>query len=67
MPVTAIKVLELVGHSQDGWQHAAEAAVSEATKMVSGVRGVEVYNMTADVHNGRIVGYKANVKIVYTD
>jgi flavin-binding protein dodecin len=63
MPV--IKVLELVGESRTSWQEAAENAVREAAQTVDRITGVEVYNMTADVNAGRIVEYKANVKVAF--
>ncbi|MBE3589686.1 MAG: dodecin domain-containing protein [Firmicutes bacterium] len=60
-----VKVLELVGDSPEGWQQAVENAVQEASKTIDGITGVEVYNLTANVKNGRLVEYKANVKIAY--
>jgi len=41
--------------------------VREASKQYDNITGVEVYNLTADVHNGRLIDFKANVKIAYTD
>ncbi|MBX5476713.1 MAG: dodecin domain-containing protein [Clostridia bacterium] len=60
-----VKVLELVGDSPQGWQQAVENAVQEAAKTIDGITGVEVYNLTANVKNGKLVEYKANVKIAY--
>ncbi|MCL5677583.1 MAG: dodecin family protein [Firmicutes bacterium] len=63
MPV--VKVLELVGESKNSWQEAASNAVQEAAKTVHGISGVEVTNWTANVHDGNLVEYKANVKIAF--
>lgn len=63
MPV--VKVLELVGESLTSWQDAAQNAVVEAAKTIDNITGVEVYNMTANVEGGRIVEYKANVKVAF--
>ena len=63
--MTVVKVLELVGESKEGWQEAAENAVREAARTVDHITGVEVYNMTANVEDGRIVEYKANVKVAF--
>lgn len=60
-----VKVTELVGQSKESWQDAVASAVREAAKTVRNITGVEVYNMTADVANGEIVEYKANVKIAF--
>lgn len=65
MPV--VKVLELVGQSQKDWNDAANQAVQEASSKVPNISGVEVLNWTANVKNGQIVEYKANVKVAYVD
>jgi flavin-binding protein dodecin len=65
--VAVIKVMELVGESPRNWQEAAANAVSEASKMVPSISGVEVMNWTANVSGGNIVEYKANVKVAYVE
>lgn len=60
-----VKVVELVGESQTSWQDAIEAAVAQASKTVHGITGVEVLNMTANVDNGKIVEYKADVQVAF--
>lgn len=62
---TVVKVLELVGESKQSFEDAIENAVTEASRNVNNITGVEVYNFTGDVENGRIVDYKANVKVAY--
>lgn len=63
--MSVYKVIELVGESNSGWQDAVEDAVQKASKTVDGINGVELVNMTAKVDNGRIVGWKANVKAAF--
>ncbi|MGI6364736.1 MAG: dodecin family protein [Bacillota bacterium] len=63
--MTVYKVIELVGESNSGWQAAVEDAVQRAAKTVDGINGVELVNMTAKVENGKIVGWKANVKAAF--
>ncbi len=62
---TVVKVLELVGESKQSFEDAIENAVAEASRNVSNITGVEVYNFTGDVQDGKIVDYKANVKVAY--
>ncbi len=62
-----VKVAEFIGESHDNWKDAVQNAVREAGRQYDSITGVEVYNLTADVHNGRLVDFKANVKIAYTD
>ncbi|MDA8212073.1 MAG: dodecin family protein [Clostridia bacterium] len=58
-----VKVVELVGESPDSWKDAVQRAVEEASHHLDNITGVEIYNLTANVENGRLVEYKANVKI----
>ena len=61
-----IKVIEVIGASDKSWEDAARNAVEEASKSVRGVTGVDVQNLTATVKDGKIVKYKASVKIAFT-
>jgi flavin-binding protein dodecin len=64
--MTVVKVIELVGSSDKGWQEAAENAVAEAEKTLSGLIGVEVISWTASLdEKGKIKAYKANVKVAF--
>ena len=60
-----VKVLELVGESKNSWQEAVENAVKDASKTIRNITGVEVLNNTANVQEGTIVEYKANVQIAF--
>lgn len=63
--MSVYKVIELVGESSSGWQGAVEDAVRRASATVDGISGVELINMTAKVENGRISGWRANVKAAF--
>ncbi|MFZ5590596.1 MAG: dodecin family protein [Bacillota bacterium] len=60
-----IKVSEMVGESTIGWKDAVQSAISDASSSMSDIVGVEVVNFTAHVENGRVVKYKANLKIAH--
>jgi flavin-binding protein dodecin len=62
-----VKVAELVGESPNSWKDAVKSAVQEATKAGAKITGVEVMNFTANVRDGDVVEYKANVKVAYAD
>lgn len=62
-----VKVVEMIGESQTSWKSAVQNAVREASKRFDNITGVEVYNLTADVVEGDLVDFKANVKIAYTE
>lgn len=59
------KVVELVGQSNESWFHAVEQAVAEAAQTIEHISGVEVYNLTANVRDGNITEWKANVKLAF--
>ncbi|MCR6545831.1 dodecin family protein [Dehalobacterium formicoaceticum] len=62
-----VKVIELIGESNDNWNDAVKQAVRQASKTIPNITGVEVYNLTAGVSSGRLMEYKANVKVAYSD
>jgi dodecin len=59
------KITELIGHSDKGWEDAVRVAVEEASKTIRGITGVEVHHYTGKVKDGRIVDYRANVRIAF--
>jgi dodecin len=61
------KIIEIVGSSEKGWSEAAQAALDEAKKTISGITGLEVVDKTAKVDpgSGKITEYKAGVKIAF--
>jgi flavin-binding protein dodecin len=61
------KVIEIIGSSDKSWQDAAQSALSEATKTLHGITGVEVGDMTAkvDPNSGNITEYHTTVKIAF--
>ncbi|NLM41286.1 MAG: dodecin domain-containing protein [Firmicutes bacterium] len=61
-----VKVIELVGESDQSWEDAVQVAVKEASKTLRGITGVEVLNWTGKVdEQGEIVGYRANVQVAF--
>ena len=64
--LSVVKVVELVGESNKDWQDAVQNAVKDAAQTIDHISGVEVYNLTANVQNGAVVEYKANVKIAFS-
>jgi dodecin len=60
-----VKVIELVGTSNHNWTDAVDNAVMEASRTIDEILGVEVTNFTANVDNGHIAEYKADVKVAF--
>lgn len=62
----AVKVIELIGKSEKSFEDAVEHAVARAAESISGITGVDVVNLSAGVDDGRVVQYRATVKLAFT-
>lgn len=60
-----VKVIELVGNSQESWEDAAQNALEDATETLEHVRGFEVVSQTAKVEDGTIDRYKATIHVAF--
>ena len=60
-----IKVIELVGNSTKSWEDAANNAVKTAAKTLRGLVGADIEGMTAVIKDGKIIEYRATVKIAF--
>lgn len=63
--MTVTKIIELLGESKTSWDDAVATAVAEAARTVDNITGVRVKNMTANVEDGKIVEYKADVEVAF--
>ncbi len=63
--MSVAKVIEVIGGSENGWENAIKDAVREASKTVDNITGIEVLNLTANVANGEVKEYKANVRLAF--
>lgn len=61
----AVKVIEVIGISTEGFEAAVENAVAKASESIKGITGVEVQNLSARVDEGKVVQYRANVKLAF--
>lgn len=61
-----IKVIEVIGTSEVGWEEAARNAVRAARETIREITGVDVKAWTGKVGpDGEIVEYHATVKIAF--
>ena len=63
--MSVVKIIELVGTSDKSWQDAVENAVRRASRTVRNIRGVDVLGWTGRVEGGKIVEYRADVKVSF--
>ena len=61
-----VKVIELVGSSEQSFSDAVRNAVRLASRSLRHITGVEVLGSTADVdENGELIRYKVNCKLAF--
>ena len=63
--MAVVKVIKLLSESTNGWEAAAQEAVTEAAKTIDDIQSVYVSNMQAIVENNKITKYRLNVKISF--
>jgi hypothetical protein len=59
------KVVELIGSSPKSFEDAITTALKRAARTVRGIRGAKVDGMTVKVEDGKVVDYRASLKIAF--
>ena len=65
MAESVYKIITLVGTSTESWEKAAAAAVEQASKTLRDLRIAEVEELDMHIENGKIMAYRAKVKISF--
>jgi flavin-binding protein dodecin len=65
MAESVYKIIELVGTSSVSWEKAAAAAVERAGKSLRDLRIAEVSQQDLVIENGKVVAYRAKVKVSF--
>lgn len=65
MKILVVKIIELIGTSTKSWEDATEEAVNKAGETIKNIHAVDVLGFKANVENGKITEYRANVKIAF--
>jgi flavin-binding protein dodecin len=63
--MSVLKVIEIMGDSDKGWEDAAREAVTEAAKTVHGIKSVWIQDHAATVENGKIKRFRVTCKITF--
>jgi flavin-binding protein dodecin len=61
----AVKVIEVIGISEVGFEDAVQQAVAKAAESIRGITGVEVKRLNARVVDGQVSQYRATVKLAF--
>ncbi|MCL4488514.1 MAG: dodecin family protein [Chloroflexi bacterium] len=65
MTESVYKLIELVGTSTESWEKAAAAAVEQAAKTLRDLRIAEIEELDMQIENGKIMAYRAKVKVSF--
>lgn len=65
MPNSVYKVIEIIGTSDRSWEDAAKTAVEKAAKTLKGLRIAEVSELDMKLDEGRVIMYRAKVKLSF--
>jgi flavin-binding protein dodecin len=60
-----VKVIEVIAESTEGWEQAAQDAVTHAAQTVRNIRSVWVQDLQAIVENNKVVKYRLTVKMSF--
>jgi flavin-binding protein dodecin len=63
--MSVLKVIEIMGDSEKGWEQAAQEAVTDAAKTVKNIRSVWIKDHAATVEGGKIKRYRVTCKITF--
>ncbi|MFZ5564278.1 MAG: dodecin family protein [Thermodesulfobacteriota bacterium] len=65
MANSVYKIIDLVGTSTKSWEDAAKTAVETAAKSLQDLRIAEVQQLDLKIEDGKVVAYRANVRISF--
>jgi flavin-binding protein dodecin len=65
LDTNAVKIIEIVGVSQNSFDDALAQAVSKAAESINGISSVEVIRQTASIRDTKIVRYEITVKLSF--
>jgi len=60
-----VKVIELVGNSDQSWEDAAQNALDDAEETLENISGIELVDQTAEVNDGRIEQYRSTLHVSF--
>ncbi len=63
--MSVYKIVELVGTSPTSWEEAAREVIETSTKSLRDLRIAEVDRLDMRIENGKIVEYRARVKLSF--
>ncbi|MBV6443535.1 MAG: dodecin domain-containing protein [Haliscomenobacteraceae bacterium CHB4] len=63
--MAVMKVLEILSESTQSWEDATKKGVEKASESVRSIRSAYVQDHSVTVNNGKVTGYRVNLKITF--
>jgi flavin-binding protein dodecin len=63
--MAVVKVIELLGESEESWEDATRQVVAEATRTLRGVTSIYIKEFQATVENDRVKNYRVDAKVSF--
>ncbi|MFP3895984.1 MAG: dodecin family protein [Anaerolineales bacterium] len=63
--MSVVKVVEIIGQSEESWEDAVAQALKETKETVRNIQSIYVKDFQAIVEDGEISGYRVNTKISF--
>ena len=63
--MAVVKVIELLGESEQSWADASRKVVEEATRTLRGVTSVYIKEFQATVENDRVKNFRVDAKVSF--
>ena len=64
--MAVMNTIDLEGVSDRSWGEAAREALREAAKTIRGINRLDVLGTSTDVKDGKIVGYRTEIRLYFT-
>jgi flavin-binding protein dodecin len=61
----ALKIIEIMGVSTDGYEAALDNAVAKAAESINGITSLEIIRQSATVRDGRVARYEVVAKLSF--
>ena len=63
--MSVLKVIEILGHSNESFEDAVQNILSEASKTIKDIKSVYVNEMQVTVKDNKVDQYRVNAKITF--
>jgi dodecin len=60
-----VKVIEILSHSPNSWEEAAQNAVTEASRSIRDIKSIYIKEFSAKIKDNKIDEYRVNAKISF--